>query len=561
MLATAALAATVLPATANAGSYNVMSCDRAPAGAADDAWTFLIDNVASFTRAQQCPSNGDQFSGLSLLTKLGVAVLDLPTLGQVAEWRLNAPAGTTITRLRAQRDVGIRDESLRTYARDASGGDLNGASETCLIPSGAFTCDIGGREAPEVDMVGLSTTAVRFGIECYDTSTVCVTGAILPQAWAVLYGTTVTINDPTNPTVTGVGGPLFSGGWKRGAVSATATASDVTGIKAARFYSDSAVIGGSTVARDCDYSRTVPCSNPATGTAFALDTTKLEDGSHSVQFAALDAAENETKTVGQVVQVDNTAPAAPANLTTDGGGASPAVDLAFDLPVQAFSPLATANYSACNGGTCVSGSVPVTGSPSAVAGLTLPSAGTYTVKVWLTDQAGNSDPLNAATTSVAYTPPPPPTSGGGGAAGGGGSGGGAAKPAAQSTPDPSPSDPSEPTSSVPHTPATPTTPPVAGRAVAAAVTATARASRAGRLTVSGRIARKAHGSVTISYRATIAGERTTKTARTAIRSGTYRARLKLPRGWRRARAARITVRYAGSAAVLPQTKTLRLRSR
>jgi hypothetical protein len=79
--------------------------------------------------------------------------------------------------------------------------------------------------------------------------------------------------------------------------------------------------------------------------------------------------------------------------------------------------------------------------------------------------------------------------------------------------------------------------------------------------VSGRIARKAHGSVTISYRATIAGERTTKTARTAIRSGTYRARLKLPRGWRHARAAQITVRYAGSAAVLPQTKTLRLQSR
>jgi hypothetical protein len=64
-----------------------------------------------------------------------------------------------------------------------------------------------------------------------------------------------------------------------------------------------------------------------------------------------------------------------------------------------------------------------------------------------------------------------------------------------------------------------------------------------------------------AYRAAIAGKRVTKHVRAAIRSGRYRARLQLPRGWRDARAARISVRYAGSAAVRPQTKTLRLRAR
>lgn len=556
----AALATGTPPTAASAGTYDVLSCDRAPVGGTDDAWTYVTDNAASFTTERHCPSTGDQFSGLTLFDQLRVPVGQTPALGQVAEWRLTAPAGTTITRVRAQRDLGIRDTSFRNYARDASGATLNGGSETCTKPYDEFTCDVGGPGTPEVDMTGLNTTVVRFGIECFDTPTTCGTGATLHSAWAVLYGTTVTITDPTDPTVSSVGGPLFSGGWKRGTVAATATLSDTTGIKTVRFHSDAALIAGSAIPRTCDDSRVVPCSNPAAGASFALDTTKLTDGSHTIQLAALDAAGNEAKGAGQVVKVDNTAPGVPENLTATGGGASALVDLGFDLPAQAFSPLSTAHYRACSGSVCAAGSVPVSGASATINGLVLPVAGTYAVSVWLTDEAGNSDPAHAATTTVAYTPSGGGGGGSGGSASAGGSatGNGAGGSGGGLSPTPPAPSPSAPT---PLAPSTPAGPPVGTGAVAAKVTATAKTSKRGRLTITGRIARAARGSVTITYRATIAGRRAVRTTHARITSGRYRARLRLPRRWRQAVAPSVRVRYAGSDTVRAQTTTLRLRSR
>jgi hypothetical protein len=91
------------------------------------------------------------------------------------------------------------------------------------------------------------------------------------------------------------------------------------------------------------------------------------------------------------------------------------------------------------------------------------------------------------------------------------------------------------------------------------VNATAKASRTGRLTVNGRINRAARGKVTITYRAKIRGKWRTKTTRAEIRRGRYHALMKLPAGWKHARGAKITVRYAGSATVKPQTRAIALR--
>ncbi|MEZ5123734.1 MAG: hypothetical protein R2736_19535 [Solirubrobacterales bacterium] len=69
----AALATGTPPTAASAGTYDVLSCDRAPVGGTDDAWTYVADNAASFTTERHCPSTGDQFSGLTLYDQLMVA--------------------------------------------------------------------------------------------------------------------------------------------------------------------------------------------------------------------------------------------------------------------------------------------------------------------------------------------------------------------------------------------------------------------------------------------------------------------------------------------------------
>jgi hypothetical protein len=62
--------------------------------------------------------------------------------------------------------------------------------------------------------------------------------------------------------------------------------------------------------------------------------------------------------------------------------------------------------------------------------------------------------------------------------------------------------------------------------------------------------------VLITYRAKIHGTWTKKTVKAQIRSGRYHALMKLPSGWKHARGAKLSLRYAGSSAVKAETKRL-----
>jgi hypothetical protein len=88
---------------------------------------------------------------------------------------------------------------------------------------------------------------------------------------------------------------------------------------------------------------------------------------------------------------------------------------------------------------------------------------------------------------------------------------------------------------------------------------TATVAKSGRLLVRGTIARAATGRVSVTYRATIAGRSRSKTAQVRIRRGRYAAAIDLPRGWRSARHARVTVRYAGSNSARAMSRTLVVR--
>lgn len=107
--------------------------------------------------------------------------------------------------------------------------------------------------------------------------------------------------------------------------------------------------------------------------------------------------------------------------------------------------------------------------------------------------------------------------------------------------------------SAPTSGATPTPIPTPAVKAAAGLRVTAAKLTSKTLTVSGAIASRSTGQVTVRYAATVRG-RTLKTSKAvfALR-GRFSARLTLPTRKRAARTGTVTVAYAGDARHLPQT--------
>ena len=109
-----------------------------------------------------------------------------------------------------------------------------------------------------------------------------------------------------------------------------------------------------------------------------------------------------------LVVVDNNGPPAPSSLTATAiGGGSDAVDLSWSDPAKPPQPVSGAFAQLYQ--TSCGAAVPVNGSGGAQ--LTAPSSGTYTIRLWLVDQAGRGAPPNAATTAVTVPPLPTPPGG------------------------------------------------------------------------------------------------------------------------------------------------------
>jgi hypothetical protein len=540
VLAIAVMACALAPASATAGTVQVRSCADAPFGGSDTAWQIVDEGLGGYEAPTAvCPPIGDtvgsdpdhdQIPGRSIWTKLssGVAVVT----GATGELRFSAPSGTTIDAVRIRRDIGKRSDGYRLYGATDAGVALE---PSCAIPSGYFTCGIGGYEAGYATFAGLAAHWVAWGFACGDLGyATCSTGSTLHEAWAHLYGAVVTLTDNQPPTGVTSTGTVTTAGWKRGAVDGAISGSDNLGVQKLRWYADGALVSTS-ADRSCDFSVTVPCPD-ASGESYALNTAAIADGSHSVQAAVVDPAGNETKGAAFAVQVDNTAPPTPTGLTLSGGGPASEFSARWTAPAaDGGSSYVGSAWEACAGGSCTSGSGGLTSASG-----TLPP-GTSTVKVWLIDAAGNGSPVNAASSTITSLPLPAGGGGGGGgggAGGGSGSGGGGGGSAAPAT---------ATATSTPTTTAAPTTVPAAPATRARAalrLTGGTLDARTGRLTLRGVAHAGASGRVAITL--TTRGHRTTLHA--TIRHGHYRLRTRLARDTRR---VRVTVRYPGSADVRP----------
>jgi hypothetical protein len=548
LVAVAATAAAVGPSPAAAATYDVVSCTtdaqstpRPAIAGADDAWkTDPGSDTTHLEFVGHCPSaSGAEFDGMVVQSRLNSG--SAPQ-GTFAHWLFDAPAGTSVTRLRLWREVGKLANTWELYTRTADGTRLGGTGGTslndsdCLKDPSAFTCQIGSPGAAAGDWRGLSTTGVRVGIRCAAAS--CATGATLHDAWSAIYGATVTVDDPTAPTASGAGGSMLTNAYVRGDATATLnSASDVTGIRAVQVKE-----GGTLLAqtqRTCDYSRRVPCTELATPGSVTVATSGMSDGQHTIQVGATDAAGNFGSATSQQITVDNHAPAAPTPTSPlQQTVSSPTATVAWQAPGAQVAPVTKAHITVCGPRTCHS-TTPPTGTNDGAATVSLADGfGLYSVLVSLEDAAGNVDGNQIATWQVNY-------------------------------PDPNPARPQQPPTSTPNPttpiplpvpqppPPTQSAPAKSSARLTAARPTVARDRRT--LAIKGTVAPGTTGKVTIKATAKIRGRARTVTKRVTIRSRRYAAHLRLPSTkWR---SATITVTFAGDATHRSARLTRRLAQR
>ena len=398
--AVAAALSVVAPAAAQAaGSYTVNACSPTTSAG---TWQQIDTNTASMTSGNECggPMIGPVGSGDtgSLYGEdLVGSTTQVPSGGE-AGWQFTAPAGTVITGVSYYRalDTVAGTAYWQAGLFSASGTPLD-ICETDPTP-----CSSPNNQVP-VSLTGLNTTGLVFGIYCDATSpSVCTPGGSEHSAQAQMYSIAVTLSETGLPSVSGLGGPLWSGGVVWGTETVTFSASDPSGI--AQVAVDGPAGQVALQPQSCNYSETQPCPDLPSGSV-GVNTTMLADGAQTLSLLVTNAAGNTATVQSPSVVVDNNGPPAPGQLSASAiSGSTSAVQLTWSDPLNPPEPIASAEAELCQA-TCGS---PVTLIAGGSAQLAVPGPGTYGIRLWLIDTAGRGGPANAATASVTVPAIPPP---------------------------------------------------------------------------------------------------------------------------------------------------------
>ena len=230
-MAVACVVAALLPAAAWGGTYDVLACAAPGAGGVNHS---LTSYIGSYDPARQAEANRsyelDGSCAGGLIARSHPLHTTAPWLTD-AGWRFDAPAGTEITRVVSWRFGEANDfgddaatpfvdegDHWRVALTDGTGQFVGGPAggETCAHGLNIPACTIGepngGRSQHDV-----RTNALRWAVSCggeiiggCPTSyAVPVTAPGYPLATMALYGTAITLTDPSAPAAT-LGGPLFA---------------------------------------------------------------------------------------------------------------------------------------------------------------------------------------------------------------------------------------------------------------------------------------------------------------------------------------------------------------
>ena len=311
-----------------------------------------------------------------------------------AGWRFDAPAGTA-----------IRAADLDAYIT----GGKSWWSEVKVVGSpsqpygylaNCFGKDDCGAHTVPGQFPDLNGSVIAT-VWCEDKGG-CPNSGSNPRGSIDIFSSRITLFDPSPPAVSIAGGPLSGPGWHGGQTQLVVSASDNTGIRAARALIDGDARHSTTNGLPCDYGHPVPCSNQTA--TVDVDLRGVPDGQHALEGQADDAAGNAGNSGAQTISVDNTPPLAPVGAHLTGGPswrASNNFTVVWNNPAEAYAPIAGVGYRLCPQGLpdgspqCKDGNL---ASPDiSRLAFQVPGPGAWRMRLWLVDAAGNGTPTNGVT--------------------------------------------------------------------------------------------------------------------------------------------------------------------
>jgi hypothetical protein len=387
-----ALCSTVLlvaAQAASAGTYTVSACSpSSSAGSWQPVNTFptglTVSNLCGGPATGPNEPHGPTDEG-ALFAEDGPSNTAITPNGAEAGWSFTAPPGTSIASLTYWRSLHAYDQqSLVPGLWTGEGTTL----ESCQSPpEGTHECNSLNNQGPKT-FTDLHADALFFGVRCNlvgGGENCASSGGLNHLAQADLYSANVTLAQTSSPTIAAVSGPGWSAGVLSGEVPLVLSASDYSGIASVEVRSTLGAVLAS-APESCDYYDAVPCPNLSQA-AVTLNTVAASDGPQTLIMQVKDAAGNVTAVTSEPVTIDNHGPRPPTGLTATLDGAQ--VVLSWSNPASPPVPLAEGYVQLCQ----VACGVALAVSSSGSARIATPPAGTYTVRLYLTDAAGRSSPV------------------------------------------------------------------------------------------------------------------------------------------------------------------------
>jgi len=387
-------------AKASAGKYQVAQCGWYVG--ADANWADTTGG-AKFRPDAYCvtPAGSDSFDGVHMKS---LTRNDQGTVSgtRFARWRWEAPANTDgITAVR-----GTWWHTLHDGMEQRLGGvNWGGTFNPSLTASGTDTA--------------LREFAIGFNspIPAFEDRLLCARGedkwcALDPGSWSGIRALTLTVEDDRQPAALLTGGDLVAGGWRRGTQSVFVGGDDGgSGPRFGETFLDGSRVGFTEyqcnkvqIGGEWRATTMRPCGTSARTTHY-VDTTAFSDGPHTVVHCTADFAGNGACTGDHTVLIDNNPPAhprAPVLAGGDGWRRTNDFDFGWENPDQGpASPIAGAVWRLSGGSGYDTGVRFASGRDRrSLSDLSVPASGTYSLQLWLRDEAGNEAATSAVTVSL-----------------------------------------------------------------------------------------------------------------------------------------------------------------
>jgi len=236
-------------------------------------------------------------------------------------------------------------------------------------------------------------------------------------SWSSLRALTITIEDDTQPAAL-MSGDVLSGDWRRGGVDVVVGGNDGgSGVR----YGETRVDGARVAATEYNCAKVYvdgewrgtrmrPCP-PADSATHSIVSNNFSDGPHTLVHCAEDFAGNGACTETYTVRFDNSPPAHPHSAVVAGDVDWHRVDdfdVSWGNPDQGpASPIAGAAWRLQGPGFDTGAQFAAGRGRMVLTDLSVPTAGSYSLQLWLRDEAGNESPSAAVTLPLRFDDVPP----------------------------------------------------------------------------------------------------------------------------------------------------------